>query len=145
MLSVEQGGIKYHFFSLWYDLTWDWTPVFQTISKSAKEMLMWECCSCWQTIQSGLPCLSIWETLPYHKSFLVMWQGESGESTSLTNRTWEEQMLGFATKRQALVYIPDVRRISGFHLFAVWTFLYVPWIHVTLVFYSYGVQLDALY
>ena len=23
MLSVKQGGIKYHFKSLWYDLTWD--------------------------------------------------------------------------------------------------------------------------
>ena len=26
MLSVKQGGIKYHFLSLWYDSTWDWTP-----------------------------------------------------------------------------------------------------------------------
>ena len=25
MLSVKQGGIKYHFLSLWYDSTWDWT------------------------------------------------------------------------------------------------------------------------
>ena len=24
-LSVKQGGIKYHFLSLWYDSTWDWT------------------------------------------------------------------------------------------------------------------------
>ena len=24
MLSVKQGGIKYHFLSLWYDSTWDW-------------------------------------------------------------------------------------------------------------------------
>ena len=27
MLSTIQGGIKYHFLSLWYDSTWDWTPV----------------------------------------------------------------------------------------------------------------------
>ena len=27
MLSVKQGGIKYHFLSLWYDPTWDWTQV----------------------------------------------------------------------------------------------------------------------
>ena len=33
MLSVKQDGIKYHFFSLWDDLTWDWTPVFQTIGE----------------------------------------------------------------------------------------------------------------
>ena len=32
MLSIKQGSIKYHFLSLWYDLTWDWTPVSQVIS-----------------------------------------------------------------------------------------------------------------
>ena len=31
MLSVKQGDIKYHFFNLCYDSTWDWTPVSQTI------------------------------------------------------------------------------------------------------------------
>ena len=25
VLSIKQGGIKYHFLSLWYDSTWDWT------------------------------------------------------------------------------------------------------------------------
>ena len=33
MLSVKQGGIKYHFLSLWYDLTWDCTPVSRAIGK----------------------------------------------------------------------------------------------------------------
>ena len=33
MLSVEQWVIKYHFLSLWYDSTWDWTPVSLTIGK----------------------------------------------------------------------------------------------------------------
>ena len=32
MMSVKQGGIKYHFSSLWYDSTWDWTPVSQELS-----------------------------------------------------------------------------------------------------------------
>ena len=31
ILSVKQVGIKCNFLSLWYDLTWDWTPVFWTI------------------------------------------------------------------------------------------------------------------
>ena len=31
MQSVKQGGIKYHFLSLWYDSTWDWTLVSETI------------------------------------------------------------------------------------------------------------------
>ena len=33
MQSVKQGGIKYHFLSLWYDSTWDWNTVSQTIDK----------------------------------------------------------------------------------------------------------------
>ena len=33
MLIVKQGGIKYHFLSYWYDMTWDWTPVSQTIGE----------------------------------------------------------------------------------------------------------------
>ena len=31
--SVKQGGIKYHFFSLWYDSTWDWTQVSRAIGE----------------------------------------------------------------------------------------------------------------
>ena len=33
MLDIKQGGIKYHFLSLWYDSTWDWTPVSRTIDE----------------------------------------------------------------------------------------------------------------
>ena len=34
MLSVKQGGIKYHFLSLWYDSTWDWTSVYQPLANT---------------------------------------------------------------------------------------------------------------
>ena len=33
MLSVKQGGIKYHFKSLWYDSTWNWTQVSRAIGE----------------------------------------------------------------------------------------------------------------
>ena len=33
MLSVKLGGIKYHFLSVWYDSTWEWTQVSRAISK----------------------------------------------------------------------------------------------------------------
>ena len=33
MLSVKQRGIKYHFKSLWYNGTWDWTQISRTIGK----------------------------------------------------------------------------------------------------------------
>ena len=35
LLSVKQGGIKYHFKSLWYNTTWDWTQVSRTIGEHA--------------------------------------------------------------------------------------------------------------
>ena len=37
MLSVKQG-IKYHFESLWYDVTWDWTEVSQTIGEHSTHL-----------------------------------------------------------------------------------------------------------
>ena len=36
-LSVKQGGIKYHFLSLWYDSTWDWTQVSRAIGEHSKQ------------------------------------------------------------------------------------------------------------
>ena len=35
MLSVKQGGIKYHFLSLSYDSTWYWTQVSRDIGEHA--------------------------------------------------------------------------------------------------------------
>ena len=32
-LSIKQGGIKYHFSSLWYDAFWEWTQVSWTIDE----------------------------------------------------------------------------------------------------------------
>ena len=33
MLSVKQDSIKYHFLSLWYDSTWDWTQISRAIGE----------------------------------------------------------------------------------------------------------------
>ena len=38
MLSVKQEGIKYHFFSLLYDSTWDRTPVSWTIGEHSTHL-----------------------------------------------------------------------------------------------------------
>ena len=35
MLSNKQSGIKYPFLSLWYDSTYDWTPVSWTIGENS--------------------------------------------------------------------------------------------------------------
>ena len=39
MLSVKQGGIKYHFLSLWYNSTWCWTPVSRAIGEPYEKEL----------------------------------------------------------------------------------------------------------
>ena len=39
MLTVKQGGTKYHFLSLWYDLTWDWTQVSWTIGEQSMKKM----------------------------------------------------------------------------------------------------------
>ena len=38
MLRAKQGSIKYDFLSLWYDSTWDWTPVSWTIGKTLNSL-----------------------------------------------------------------------------------------------------------
>ena len=38
MLSVKQGGIKYHFLSLWHDSTWDWTQVSRAIGEHSNRL-----------------------------------------------------------------------------------------------------------
>ena len=38
MLSVKQGGIKYHFLSLWYDFTWDQTQVSRAIGEHSNHL-----------------------------------------------------------------------------------------------------------
>ena len=39
MLSVKQGSSKYHFKSIWYDATLDWTQVFQTIIEHSTHLV----------------------------------------------------------------------------------------------------------
>ena len=37
MQSVKLGGINYDFSGLWYDSTWDWTPVFRIIGENSAQ------------------------------------------------------------------------------------------------------------
>ena len=37
MLTVKQGGIKYHFKSLWYDSILDWTQVSWAIGEHSND------------------------------------------------------------------------------------------------------------
>ena len=38
MLNVKQGHTKYHFLSLWYDSTWDWTLISWTIDEHSTRL-----------------------------------------------------------------------------------------------------------
>ena len=35
MPIFKQGGIKYHFLNLWYDFTWDWTPLLRLLTSTS--------------------------------------------------------------------------------------------------------------
>ena len=37
-LILKQGGIKYHFLSLWYNSTWDWALFFHTIGEHSTHL-----------------------------------------------------------------------------------------------------------
>ena len=38
MLSVKQGGTKYHLLSLWYDSTGDWTQISRAIGEHSNHL-----------------------------------------------------------------------------------------------------------
>ena len=40
MLSVKQGRIKYHFLSVSYDSTWDWTQVSRAIDEHSNHYII---------------------------------------------------------------------------------------------------------
>ena len=40
-LSIKQRGIKYHFLSLWYFWTWDWTSVSRTTGVQILHHIYW--------------------------------------------------------------------------------------------------------
>ena len=39
--TSKQGDIKYHFKSLWYEATWDWTQVSRTLGESVYFSVPW--------------------------------------------------------------------------------------------------------
>ena len=42
MLSVKQGGIKYHFLSLWCDSIWDWKLFFGAIGEHSAHIYVYK-------------------------------------------------------------------------------------------------------
>ena len=57
MLSVKQGDIKYHYFSLWYDSTWDWTrstgPLVNTLLIRPQACFFFKHLTCTHTHEKG--------------------------------------------------------------------------------------------
>ena len=41
VLSAKKGSIEYHFFSLWYESTWDWTLVSWTIGEHSTSLILY--------------------------------------------------------------------------------------------------------
>ena len=88
---------------------------------------------CGKTKQSGLSrqCLRNSPMLRVLFGHVTRW---TKESNSFTNRTlsWADIMVH--SSRSAHRGLPPLHsRVSGFHHFAVWTFLFVLWMLVTVV------------
>ena len=64
MLSVKQGGIKFHFLSLWYDSTWDWTQVSRAIGEHSNH---------WANQNLSSPWLLSWPRLKKPVSPSIGW------------------------------------------------------------------------
>ena len=59
ILSIKQRSVNYHFLSLWYDSTWDWTPICQAIGEYFSHfILFWSLSKIWARSRSRL-----WEVL----------------------------------------------------------------------------------
>ena len=54
MLSIKQGDIKYYFLTLWYNSTWDWTPVFWAIGEHSTTRSLELSSSC-RAISTDIP------------------------------------------------------------------------------------------
>ena len=67
MLSVKQGGIKYHFLSLWYDSTWDWTQVSRAIGEHSNPIQVRrtrQAGHCWRSRDELIRDVLLW--IPTH-------------------------------------------------------------------------------
>ena len=65
LLSVKQGGIKYHFKSLWYDATWDGTPrspgsLANTLPTRPMTRLVYQCKFAYTIYLSIYLSISVW-------------------------------------------------------------------------------------
>ena len=65
-----QGGIKYHFLSLWYDSTWDWTPISKMIGEHSNYKANGQNI---EKILEDLRKLAVTQT-PLKNSQLILWK-----------------------------------------------------------------------
>ena len=101
VLSAKQGGIKYHFLNIWYDLTWDWTrppgPLVNTLLIWPKIPLIY-----WMTlVYTSLPkylwfvYFTLWVAAFPKLSNLVIWERERERHTHTYthNSRWAKKKL----------------------------------------------------
>ena len=102
MLSVKQGDIKYHFLSLWYDATWDWTHVSRAIGEHYIYIYIYiytHTCRC--------ACVCIYKIL-FNTVNL-----ESGTIPTRTNKIFKNRILNLSNPSQEL-NVNKIHRANNF-------------------------------
>ena len=69
MLSVKQGGIKYHFLSLWYDSTWDRTQVSRAIGEHSNRQANVQ----YESTNNSIKIVCFFTCLPYSLLNHFLW------------------------------------------------------------------------
>ena len=82
-LSIKQGDIKYLFSSLWYDLSWNWTPVSRAIVEN---------CTNW---------INTWKNMTVVQNDLSLTQKEEYSWTFLS---WKQTMTSYKTRKNGISF-----------------------------------------
>ena len=89
--------------------------------------------------------VSLWQCLrnsPMSQVLFSLMTKWTRESAPFMNRNLSWEAINHVCSLASIwnLYIPDLRRVSCFHLIAVWTLLFVPWTCVTLVYPREGTE-----
>ena len=93
VLNAKQGGIKYHFLSLWHDLTWDWTLVSRIICENSTHFTVtvssWiTLCKLYLFYQSLCMDSSALGEIHEHKCYLEIFNSYSFEDFTDCQNLW---------------------------------------------------------
>ena len=98
MLSIKLRGIDYDFLRLWYELTWDWIPISQTIGKNSNQYV--NGAVYWPSTRPNIPfqrrrkCIFQWDKVKSRGTVIDWWTGREWSVNCMTiiSAWWRSNM-----------------------------------------------------